>query len=145
MIDSAVRVSHWQQMFYPAGVPDIVFEAIAGLPSWSYDYAQFLSSSDDDDSPQKLVVIAFGACGSAAREEMLLVQPINRQDARRILVQYCGYNGEFIDHILLSTQLYRLSQGGLALCWVDCLDQTHSQLTVDLTGDASSPHTFPAR
>jgi len=73
---------------------------------------------------KKLVVITFGAYGSAAREEMLLVHPINRQDARRILVQVCGYNADYIDHILLTTMLYRLSYDGLAFWWVNCLDQT---------------------
>lgn len=85
-----VRVSTWRQTFPPMGVPDVVFEAIADRPAWSYDYVQSLSAANDDGSAQKLVVITFDACESAASEEMLLVQPIARREARRILVQECG-------------------------------------------------------
>ncbi|MGH9829946.1 MAG: hypothetical protein ACREDR_42585, partial [Blastocatellia bacterium] len=101
-----VRVTGWQQTFAPTGVPDAVFEAIAGRPAWSYAYVQFLSSPDDDGSPKKLLIVTFGAYGSAAPEDMLLVHPIDRREARRILLQECGYSSEYIDHILLSTRLY---------------------------------------
>lgn len=132
-----VRVNHWEQTFPPGSVPNAVFEAIAERQAWSYEYVQSLSPGGDD-SPRKLVIIAFGEYGCAAPEDMLLVQPIKRREAGRILVQACGYGPEYIDYILLSTTLYRLSHDGLALWWIHSLDQQNSQLMLDLTGDTDS-------
>jgi hypothetical protein len=133
----AVRIRTWEQPFHPKRVPNAVFEAIADRAEWSYKSMQSLVPENDAESCSKFVVLAFEA-NALSPEEMLLVQPIDRQTARQVLVRDCGYNEDYIDHLLLSTRLYRISHDGLSLWWVSSLDYTFSQLTVGLTDTAHS-------
>src|SRR5258708_38112529 len=123
----AVRVFDWEQTFNCEMVADLVFEAINSRQEWSYRY---FSLAVDGDPLKELVEIRFAGMSRASREDMLLVTPIARREAMGVL-RDLGRCNEYLDHMLLSEQLYHLSHGELSLWWLHALNQNFSQLLVD--------------